>query len=84
MLMARAISEKEYINAFESNQYKYILDITQYQGLIKGPEYWLNGKNNFAAGVSPNYELIYSSSNQATSQNSGITSLEVLRLYRHK
>lgn len=84
MLMARAISEKEYINAFEANQYKYILDITQYQGLIKGPEYWLNGKNNFAVGVNPNYELIYSSPIQANSQNSGISQLEVLRLYRHK
>jgi hypothetical protein len=84
MLMARAISENEYINKFESNQYKYILDITQYQGLIKGPEFWLNGKNNFAVGVKQNYELIYSSPNQANSQNSGISSLEVLRLYRHK
>jgi hypothetical protein len=84
MLMARAISEKEYINAFESNQYKYILDITQYQGLIKGPEYWLHGKNNFSAGVNPNYELIYISSNKTASKNSGETVLEVLRLYRHK
>lgn len=84
MLMARAISEKQYINAFESNQYKYILDITQYQGLIKGPEYWLNGKNNFAAGANQNYELIYISPSQAASQNSGATPLEVLRLYRHK
>lgn len=84
MLMARAISEKQYINAFQSNQYKYILDITQYQGLIKGPEYWLNGKNNFAEGTKQNYELIYISSNQAASQNSGATPLEVLRLYRHK
>jgi len=84
MLMARAISENEYINAFESNQYKYILDITQYQGLIKGPEYWLNGKNNFAEGTKQNYELIYISPSQATSQNSGATPLEVLRLYRHK
>jgi hypothetical protein len=84
MLMARAISEKEYINAFESNQYKYILDITQYQGLIKGPEYWLNGKNNFAEGTKQNYELIYISPSQAASQNSGATPLEVLRLYRHK
>lgn len=84
MLMARAISETQYMKAFESDQYKYILDITQYQGLIKGPEYWLNGKNNFAAGVNLHYELIYSSTTQNIIQYSGSTSLEVLRLYRRK
>lgn len=84
MLMARAISEKEYLSAFESKRYKYILDITQYQGLIKGPEYWLNGKNNFSSALSQNYELIYSSISEKEIKNLSNSSVEVLRLYRVK
>lgn len=84
MLMARAISEKDYINAIEANQYKYILDITQYQGLIKGPEYWLNGKSHLASELNNHYKLIYSSNGKSPAPSDSSSQLEILRLYERK
>ena len=83
MLMARAITEQEYINTIVKNNYKYIVDITQYQGLIKGPEYTLSGNSLVSKSLSAYYDLLYESSvPRATPSND--SNDEILRLYRLK
>ena len=70
LVMAGAVPEWDYANNLITSKFDYLIDVTDYSGIIRGPEYGLSSQGMEGVFIARYYDLVYDQ--------------QGLRLYRRK